>query len=79
MLEKLRNFPLFGKRKLLLSFEYGVILAQAALENKVELTPELIAKAEEMIIGEFSKKDATRVAVDMVPNILSVFELDLSK
>jgi hypothetical protein len=79
MLEKLRNFPLFGKKKLLLSFEYGVILAQTALENKVELTPELIAKAEEMIIGEFSKGNATRIAVDMIPNIISIFELDLSK
>lgn len=79
MLDKIRNLPLFGKKKLLLSFEYGVILAQTALENKAELTPELIEKAEEMILGEFSKGDATRIAVDMVPNILSVFELDLSK
>lgn len=79
MLEKLRNLQLFGKKKLLLSFEYGVILAQTALENKVELTPELIERAEKMIEGEFPKGNPTRLAVDMIPNIMSVFELDLSK
>lgn len=79
MLQKFRNWPIFGKKKLVLSFEYGVVLAQTALENKVELTPELIAKAEEMILGEFQKGDPTRLAVDMIPNIISIFELDLSK
>jgi len=78
MITKLK-FWLFGKSKVLLAFEYGVILTKTAQELKIELTPEVIRKAEAMIIGEFSTRTANELATDMAPNIISVFELDLSK
>ena len=78
MITKLK-FWLFGKSRVLLAFEYGVVLAETAQVLKIELTPEITAKAEVMIIGEFSTRTANELATDMAPNILSVFELDLSK
>lgn len=69
----------FGKKKLLLSFEYGMIITKTAQEMKVELTPELSERAERMIYHEFTTKNPTRLSVDMIPNIMSIFELDLTK
>lgn len=70
---------IFGRKKLLLAFEYGIILGQAAHKQDIEVTPELVEKGEKMVEGEFTSKSATQLAVEMEPNILSVFELDLSK
>lgn len=73
------KLPFFGKSKLLLAFEYGVILTQVAKEQGVDVTPEFVKKAEIMIENEFKMKTPTKLAVEMEPNILSIFELDLSK
>lgn len=78
MLNKIK-FWLFGDRKVLLAFEYGVVLSETAKKLNVELTPEIVVKAGAMIVGEFSTKTAEELATDMGPNLLSVFELDLSK
>jgi hypothetical protein len=68
------NLPFFGKQKLLLAFEYGVVLRDTAAEMGVELTPEMVNKAEEMILNEFNGKTPTRLSVDMLTNILAMFE-----
>lgn len=62
-----------------MAFEYGVILAEVAKENNIELTPELMKKAETMLIGEFGKETPLQLSIDTIPNILSVFELDITK
>jgi hypothetical protein len=68
------KLPLFGKKKLLLAFEYGLTISQVAKEQGVELTPELVEKAEKIIFNEFKNQTPTRVSVEMIPNILAVFE-----
>lgn len=73
------KFPLFGKKKLLLAFEHGVILATTAQEQKVELTPAMVLKAEEMIENEFVGNSASHIAGHMEANILAVFETDMSQ
>lgn len=73
------KLPLFSRAKLLLAFEYGVILADCAKQNKVEMTPELIKKAEIMIENEFRIQTASKLATNTVPNLLTVFELDISQ
>ncbi len=67
------------RKKLLLAFEYGLALENCARENGVELTPELVERAEGMIESEFQTHTPTFLAVNMVPNLLTVFELDLTK
>ena len=73
------NLPFFGRKKLLLAFEYGLTIAETARAQRIPLTPELVAKAEVMIENEARTQNESRFATQMVPNILSVFELDLSK
>lgn len=72
-------FPFYSKKKLLLAFEYGLVFAEAARELKHEITPELSKRFEEMLLNEFSKKSATTLAVDMYPNILSIFDTSMDK
>lgn len=68
------NLPIFQKRKLLLAFEYGIMISEVATRNKIELTPEMIVRAEEIMLKEFSSKNPQRIAVDMTVNTLAVFE-----
>ena len=65
--------------KLLLAFEYGVVLSGAAKDRGVELDKWMVEKAEKMLLNEFERVDTTQIAVDMIPNILSVFETDMVK
>ena len=69
------KLPLFGKKKLLLAFEYGIILASVAREQGVELTPEISARCEDIILKEFTAKSTELVALDMVPNLLASLEV----
>lgn len=71
--------PSFSREKLLLAFEYGLTIAQVAQKHNVEIDAALVERAERMIEGEFKNQTAEHNAVNMVPNILTVFELDLSK
>lgn len=75
----LPRLPFFGIKKLLLAFEYGLTIARVAHEHNVELTPEIVERAEKMILNEAKIQTPTRMATQMVPNILSVFELDITK
>jgi len=69
----------FGEKKLKLAFEYGMMIANTAHEMEYEITPELMERAEVMLMGEFSSQTAEQLAIDMGPNILSAFELDITK
>lgn len=71
------RLPFFGKKKLRLAFEYGLVLAASANQLKVELTPELSERAEYMLMNEFSSKNPTQLSVDMHANILSIFETNM--
>lgn len=68
------NLPIYNNKKLKLSFEYGLILAKTAQDLKIELTPEIIKRAEEVIINEFKTRNSTQLACDMVPVLLAIFE-----
>lgn len=72
------KLPFFRKKKLLLAFEYGVIMCETARERGIEVTKEMVARAEEMIENEFVNNDVTHCAMQMLPNVLSVFETDSS-
>lgn len=71
------KLPLFGKKKLLLAFEYGLVIDLVAKEHNVEVSKELIKKVEDIILQEFTENTSTHLAVQMVPNILSAFETKL--
>lgn len=69
----------FGIEKLRLAFEYGLTIQRVAYEQKVEMTPEIVERAERILESEFRSQKATFLATNMVPIILSIFEVDVSK
>ncbi len=58
----------------MLAFEWGVILADVAKTQNVQLTPALIERAEKVIINEFKSKTPTELAGHMEVILLSIFE-----
>jgi hypothetical protein len=68
------GLPIFGKKKLLMAFEYGVVISDVAKERGMKLDTEVIKRLEDIIAKEFSKKSYTQVALEMIPNILASFE-----
>jgi len=68
------NLPLYSNQKLLLAFEYGVILSQVAQERELALTPEIITRAEEILLAEFKKNNATKLSTEMITNILAMIQ-----
>lgn len=69
----------YSIEKIRLAFEYGLTIQRVAYEQKVEMTPEIVERAERVIESEFKSQTPTFLALNMVPIILSIFELDLSK
>lgn len=67
------------QKKILLAFEYGLNLSEVAREMKIELTAEHVKRAEEMIVSEFGSQTASFLAGNMMPNLMTVFEFDVSK
>jgi hypothetical protein len=65
---------LFGKQKLLLAFEYGLTISETAREMKIELTPEIVDRAENILLDSCRNESAETVAIEMIPNILAIFE-----
>lgn len=61
--------------KIMLAFEYGILLSETAKNNNVELTSLIVKDAEEMIAKEF-EKTPEEIAKSMGMNILSVFSTD---
>ena len=67
------KLPFYSKKKLILAFEYAIVINNVAKEQKVDVTMELVRKAEDMILNEFHKSPE-RIAIEMLPNVLSIFE-----
>lgn len=66
--------PFHSNKKLLLAFEFGLVMAKVAQDQGVELTRELSERAEEIILNEFQQKGAQKLSTEMHQNILAVFQ-----
>lgn len=68
------KIPFYSNKKLKLAFEMGVILSETASGMGKELTPEIVEKAEKILIGEFSTKSPTEISTEMQVLVLAAFE-----
>lgn len=66
--------PLFGSKKLRLAFEFGVIMSEVAKGMNMELSPEMVARAEEILLDQSKSKSATEFAGQMNACALAAFE-----
>ena len=71
----MNRLPIYGKKTLLLSFEFGLILSQTAKEMNVELTPEIIANGEMILINELRTKGLQKTACNFASLVLAALEV----
>lgn len=57
-----------------LAMEYGIILSETAKEKGEQLTQKQVIKAEKMFVSECERCTDSQLAINMIPNILSIFE-----
>jgi hypothetical protein len=67
--------PIYGKKTLRIAFEFGLLLSEVARTKKVELTPEISTRAEDILIQELATKGFRKTALNFVPLVLAVFEV----
>ena len=68
------NINCFGKEKLLLAFEYGIMMSQVAEKQKFNLNTKVVKHAEEVILKEFKDKTPTELASQTLGIVLAIFE-----
>jgi len=68
--------PIYGKKTLRISFEFGLVLSEVAKNKGVTLTPEISERAEEILINEFKINGLNKTALNFTPLILAVLEVE---
>ena len=66
--------PLFGTKTLLLAMEFGLILSETAKDKKIELTNEIVKRAEDVFVKEIKLNGFKKTALNFAPLILAVLE-----
>lgn len=66
---------IYGNKTLRLAMEFSLILSEVAKDKKIEITPEIALRSQNIFINEVRTRGLQKVACDFVPLILSCFEL----
>ena len=69
------RLPIYGKRTLKLAFEFGLVLSETSRDMKIELTKDIVYRAEEVFIKEIKANGINKTAINFIPLILAVLEL----
>ena len=72
---KIKRPPIYGNVELRLSLEFGLILSETAKAKKMELTSDIVVRAEKVLIRELRENGRTKTALNFTPLILAVLEL----
>ncbi len=64
----------FGKQKTVLAFEFGIVLSDVAKTLGIEMTSELAARAETLLVHELRHHDSQYFACNMNVFILALLE-----
>jgi len=72
---KITRPAIYGDKSLKLAFEFGLVLSETAKTRKIELTPEISARAEEIFIKELRSRGLKKTAIGFLPLILATLEV----
>lgn len=64
----------YSKKKLLLSFEFAVVLSDVAKQMNIDMTQDIVMRAEELLLKELGHGSADKFACDMQVFVLAVLE-----
>ena len=65
---------IFSKTKLLLAFEFAVVLSDTAHQMNIEMTKEIVLRGEELLENEMRHSSASTFACNMNVYALAVLE-----
>lgn len=68
------RIPIYGNRKLIAAFEFGLTISQNLSDNNVVVSREIIERAEKILVNELSTKSYKRFILDTIPNVLASAE-----
>jgi hypothetical protein len=71
----MKRLPIYGKKTVKLALEFGVVLSRVASKEKIEMTTEIVARAEDIFINEVRTNGLTKTACQFVPLILAALEV----
>ncbi len=64
----------FGKQKTLLAFEFAIVLSDCAKQLNIEMTKEIVIRAEDLISVELRNNTAEHFACNMNVYALAILE-----
>ena len=67
--------PIYGNKTLRVVFEFGLVMSEVAKERGVELTTEMSARAEYMLINELRTNGLQKTVMNFTPLILAALEV----
>ena len=70
-----KGLPRHSDKAIKIAFEFGLVLSETALAMKVKLTPEIVERAEIVLIKEIKENGLTKTALNFVPLIMAVLEI----
>lgn len=68
------RLPIYNNIQIRLAVEFGTVVSETAKKMNFDITPEVMERAENIIINELRTRTPTQVAGDMVALVLAVFE-----
>jgi len=72
---KKNRLPIYGNKTLKLSVEFGVVLSEVAQKQKIDLTGDIITRAEDILIAELKVNGLKKTALNFVPLVLAALEV----
>ena len=68
------RLPVYGKKTVILAFEFGLVLSRVASQLKVDLNEEMVIKAEATLMVEIRKNGMRKTALNFVPLAMTMLE-----
>ena len=69
------KLPFYKEQTLRIALEFGLVLSEVAKEQKIEITPEITQRAEDIFVNEIKLKGMKKTALNFVPLVLAALEI----
>jgi len=69
------KLPVYGNKTLKVAFEFGLVLSEVSKDKGIDLTSEISARAEEVLIKELKENGLEKTALNFVPLVMAVLEV----
>ncbi len=73
---KIRKFrpPLYTKKEMKLSFEFGLVLSETAKDLNIKIKQEIVLEAEKIFLRELKINGLHKVAINFTPLMIAILE-----